>query len=176
LIFFKNKTSLYLFLSRMTFMDNELNVEELLRHQLDYCYKYNSTYFLNKIINSNFDFSSNLENLFLIKCIDGNLDIVRYLLSNINFNDLILNEGFHYACQNFHLDISKLLLSTGKINLNSNIADVFINSFNNNNTEMMNWIMTISNIEIYQLIRSRLWKQTDRLKLMKLICNLKRIS
>lgn len=149
---------------------------EQLKYQLDYCCRYNSVYFLERIINSNFDFSKELKTLFLIKCLDGNLNIVKYLLSHRDFDDSVLNEGFQYACQSFHLDISNFLLSTGKINLDENIGDIFINSFDNNKLEMLNWIMSVGKIRFYHLVESRLWRGTNRLKIMKIICGLNRIS
>jgi len=81
---------------------------------------------------------------------NGHLELLKWLLS---FNiDSSIFYHFNIACKKEYLDMAKWLYSNYNINLSQDNDFIFYNNCKNNNINIVNWLLTLSNyywIEMY---------------------------
>ena len=114
-----------------------------------YCNENNLNKLIELLKNNSIDIHRDNENMFLLACKNGNLDIVKYLIINaekysgkkINIH-IKGNCAFNKACMNNHVNIVKYLMTIAedysgkKIDINYNNDEAFAYAYIKNNIDI----------------------------------------
>ena len=132
---------------------------------------YNGAFDVCKWLFENVEFSQKTLNISFSKsCIYNRKNICEWLLSISNID---IHDEYEYAFRLSDLDMQKWLISIdGTINVNMNEDYAFCRACNNNNFEQVKWLLSISNINIYNFLRKKdYYNIYDNQRFIKLIIN-----
>src|SRR5574343_2070294 len=120
---------------------------------------------------------------FIIACIDGNLDIVKYLLTSHDLRDhvnniIIYNYGFMLACTNGHLEIVKYLLTSPELKEHANIHtsndEGFKNACISNHIDVIKFLIFDMDIEKTNTVKKIL--KYDKYKEIENMFNMRELN
>jgi ankyrin repeat protein len=102
------------------------------------------------------------DRIFIMACSGGHLDIVQYLITiseNDNkYNQDILDEGFHYSCKYWQLEIVKYLATIyqttkyNRINIHSHYERLFIDMCCSGKLNIVKYLTTLYKTHNYNII------------------------